>query len=83
MPCGDDENLPLIRPPLFVPSKSGAPPIRFLRPQIATAADRDPAEFARIEDAIAAMRAGEMVIVADATNSNQPPSLAQPAPARN
>ena len=51
--------------------------------QIATAADRDPEEFARIEDAIAAMRAGEMVIVVDATNSNQPPSLAQPTPASN
>jgi len=33
--------------------------------QIVTAADRDPEEFARIEDAIAAMRAGEMVIVVD------------------
>ena len=33
--------------------------------QIVTAADRDPDEFARIEDAIAAMRAGEMVIVVD------------------
>ena len=33
--------------------------------QIATLADGDPEEFARIEDAIAAMRAGEMVIVVD------------------
>jgi 3,4-dihydroxy-2-butanone 4-phosphate synthase len=36
--------------------------------QIATAADRDPEEFARTEDAIAAMRAGEMVIVVDDEN---------------
>jgi len=33
--------------------------------QIVTAANRDPQEFARVEDAIAAMRAGEMVIVVD------------------
>ena len=33
--------------------------------QIVTAADRDPDEFAGIEEAIAAMRAGEMVIVVD------------------
>jgi 3,4-dihydroxy 2-butanone 4-phosphate synthase/GTP cyclohydrolase II len=36
--------------------------------QIVTAPDRDPKEFARIEDAIAAMRAGEMVIVVDDEN---------------
>src|ERR1700748_959551 len=33
--------------------------------QIANAADKHPEEFARIEDAIAAIRAGEMVIVVD------------------
>lgn len=38
------------------------------QPQIVTAADRDPEEFAPIEDAIEAMRAGEMVIVVDDGN---------------
>ncbi len=33
--------------------------------QIANAADKHPEEFARIEDAVAAIRAGEMVIVVD------------------
>jgi 3,4-dihydroxy 2-butanone 4-phosphate synthase/GTP cyclohydrolase II len=33
--------------------------------QIVRAAEKDPEEFARIEDAIAAIRAGEMVIVVD------------------